>query len=261
MNEFHRPPVSYAYLGDHVGLIVTATGKRMYVDTLDTTLAPHLILDGYWEQWLSTFIRSTLAPGSVFLDVGANVGWYTLLALEQGAYVHAFEPNPRIHALLSRTLTLNNFLPGTVKTHQLALLDLSGTLTFVCPKHWGGNGRVRLDAPQAEMRGTDQLDEFPVVTRSLDSLQLGAVDYIKIDAEGAESLILRGAERTLRENLGVRLLVEHHALEAEYETITWLREELDFQLSYVDHQSRLKRLTVADLPSLPDSEMLYLVRA
>jgi FkbM family methyltransferase len=251
--------MNYAYLGDHTGLITTSTGRRMYVDTLDTIAAPHLIIDGHWESWVTAFLRAVVAPRSVFVDVGAHLGWYTLLAHEcQCAHVHAFEPNPRLHDLLARTLSING-LSGATTLHQKALLDGTYSMRFEVPTHWSGNGRL-------DLKGDGQWGSarpgagWSVDTCSLDSLGLGAVDFIKLDAEGAESRIIRGAEITIETNPSLRLLVEHHAIEYEYETMTWLHDRFGFRMAVVDHSSRLRELSVADLPSLPDSEMLYLVR-
>lgn len=247
----------YAYLGDHVGLITTKYGHRMYVDTLDTIAAPHLIIDGDWEGWVADFIRSTLPRGGVFVDIGAHLGWYTLLAHRHGAgLVHAFEPNPRLHELVQRTLSLNALSHQTT-LHNLALHDGEHFCELQVPTHWSGNGRLVLDGQQRDSR---ESSSFKVCTHTLDSCNLGTVDYVKLDAEGVESRILRGAEKTLRENHGIRLLVEHHQLQDEYDTMRWLTNELGFSMAVLTHASRLTEVAVEQLADVPDSEMLYLAR-
>lgn len=247
----------YAYLGAHVGLITTRYGHRMYVDTLDTIATPHLIIDGEWEGWVAAFIQSTFPPGGVFVDIGAHLGWYTLFAHSQRArLVHAFEPNPRLHELLHRSLSLNA-LSGATRLENLALHDGEHLCELHVPKHWSGNGRLVLEGQERYGR---ESDTFEVCTQSLDSCNLGPVDYIKIDAEGAESRILRGAEATLRSNPGVRLLVEHHQLQDEYDTMRWMIEELGFSMAVLTHESEVAAVTVEQLPDVPDSEMLYLAR-
>ena len=84
------------YLGDHTALCVNKYGQKMFVDTRDTSLAPHLLVEGNWEDWITTAIMQHV-PGAHFIDVGANVGWYSLVAQHYKAKsVMAFEPNPKL---------------------------------------------------------------------------------------------------------------------------------------------------------------------
>ena len=89
---------------------------KFFVDSRDIGLAPHLMLDGYWEFWISDFIWRNLRPGFRVLDVGANLGYYTVLAADlvgpQGQ-VTAFEPNPRMFELLQRNAGINGFSQWT----------------------------------------------------------------------------------------------------------------------------------------------------
>ena len=85
---------------------------KMYVDLRDTGFAPHLMLEGYWEYWITDFVWRNVKPGQVALDLGANHGYYTLLLADlvgPGGRVHAFEPNPRLLELLRRNIALNGF--------------------------------------------------------------------------------------------------------------------------------------------------------
>lgn len=279
-----------AYLGDHVSLTTTTFGDRIFVDTLDTISAPHLLLEGVWEGWIAKFLHSVLKdlPRGSFVDVGAHLGWYTLLAhqlLGEDRTVYAFEPNTRVRELLDRTLHINGLAKRT-RLYPYALADADGTAYFEVPRNWSANARIVSDSGVEQLGdgvlgGVREIDVAAaaghppsehdsdytsVPMRTLDSVMhgLGPVDFIKIDAEGAESRVLRGAERTLKVNLQVQLLVEHHdkgkLLEDEVETMEWLTTKLGFALAVVEHDSRLRQLSLKDLEKLPDSEMLYLTR-
>ncbi len=249
--------LTYAYLGDGVGLVRTAFGERMFVDTRDTVFTPHAILEGEWESWVTKFIRQSLPPGAVFLDVGANHGWFTLAALKcRAERVHAFEANPRLHWLLSRTLSING-VSGSVNLHQVAVLDRDGEVEFEVPVDWSGNGRTVLVAGDNDKR---ECARFRVPCRSIDSMAIGRVDFIKIDVEGAESNALRGAEATLRANHGIRLLVEHHHLPQAFDVMRWMTEELGFQMALLSHDARVRELNLTQLSDVADSEMIYLAR-
>ncbi len=269
-----------AYLGDHVSLTTTTFGDRIYVDTLDTISAPHLLLEGVWEGWIAKFLHSVVKdlPRGSFVDVGAHLGWYTLLAhqlLGEDRQVYAFEPNPRVHELLNRTLHINGLAKRT-HLYPYALANENGMARFEVPNTWSANARIidpgaaAYDGPGMVEKGHNAAGQESTYTsvpmRTLDSVMagLGPVDFIKIDAEGAESRVLRGAENVLDANPRIQLLVEHHdkgkLLEEEVRTMDWLITKGGFALAVVEHDSRLRQLSLKDLEKLPDSEMLYLTR-
>jgi FkbM family methyltransferase len=264
-------PRTIAYLGDGVSLTTTQLGHKIFVDTRDTISAPHLLLTGGWEVYIAKFLRAAVQdlPRASFVDIGAHLGWYTLLAhhlLGERGTVYSFEPNPRVRELLERTLHINGLARRT-HVYPYALSDHEeGTAALELPKHWSSNARL---VPAETGRGPvleghgrpTTYQQVPV--RKLDTVLhgLGPVDFVKIDAEGAECRILRGAERTLDVNPQIQLLVEHHdhGLDDEQRTMEWLVAK-GFGLAVVDHDSLLRELSIDDLAKLPDSEMLYLRR-
>lgn len=78
----------------------------------DVGFAPHIIMDGFWEYWITQFIAARMKDGAVVLDVGANFGYYTLLMSDligpSGKCI-AFEPNPGVAAKLRKTIAINGF--------------------------------------------------------------------------------------------------------------------------------------------------------
>lgn len=181
-------------------------GVRLFVDLADTLIGVRIV-EGKFELAEREFILRTLQPGDVTIDVGANVGYFALLMASKvgpEGHVYAFEPLPRNSALLAQSVTENGFADRITLT-RAALADRGGELELVSPTtslHWGG----------AYLRTADE-DAFPSgheVTRvqvsALDEMALRRpVKFIKIDAEGAELLILRGASRLLHEDRPVVL--------------------------------------------------------
>lgn len=166
-------------LGDHSKILVRP----------GSTNAPHAVHRNppnyemfVWKQWLK--------PGDLFVDVGANIGIYTVFALDLGAEVIAVEPTPNAD-YLRENLALNGC---TAQVVQKALSDAPG--------------RVRMT------QGLDSLNHLlldgaggvEVECTTLDLL-LGdrVADGVKIDVEGAERLVLEGATRSLSEHR-VRML-------------------------------------------------------
>ena len=202
------------YCGDYTALCVTKFGDKIYVDTRDTSLAPHLMVQGEWEPWVSNQFRQSLAarPGAHVIDVGANFGWYTLLACRLGAsHVTAFEPNPRLAALLRRTVSVNG-LRQKVTVCQYAASDSAGRRRLVFDTYeLGGGSLPQVTSPMLKsteevvLVETQRLDDGIVPGFALEP-RPGLV--IKIDVEGHELDVLRGAEKILK--LRPVLFVEHH---------------------------------------------------
>jgi FkbM family methyltransferase len=187
-----RPSI---YLGNFRALTGLFTGHKIFVDTRDVGIAPHLLWEGRWEPWIDHHVLYAVQPGMTVCDVGAAFGYYTLLMAEKvGARgrVHAFEPNPALAALLQQSVAVNGFHPR-VTIHQLALGAEDGELRLhVDTESVGGAFLSQADA----QAGTDAV---PVVVRRLDDLVPAdqKVDFLKVDVEGFEAAVMAGARATL----------------------------------------------------------------
>lgn len=155
------------------------------------------------------FVEHVLRPGGVFVDAGAFHGWYTLVASRvvgpQGLAV-AFEPNPDAYAILERNVALNE--RRNVRIFNCALSDADGSAVL----YWGPDDGVASSlGPVPGGKGWDQ-----VTTRRLDDvvdeLKIQRVDLVKVDVEGAEASLLRGAVDVLRESTPVVLFEVYPAV-------------------------------------------------
>jgi FkbM family methyltransferase len=141
----------------------------------------------------------------VSVDIGANLGGYTWLLRRFSKSVIAFEPNPDLAARLTRLMRV----APSVTVHNCALSDSDGTVVLRIPDD---HGRSTLEAANT-LHGRETR-EVPVPARRLDGIVLGRVGFIKIDVEGHELAVLRGAERLLRDshpNLLIEATDEHRA--------------------------------------------------
>lgn len=177
-----------AYLGDETALCRVLGRYKMFVDTRDVGLSSHLMLDGYWEMWLSEVMVQVLRKGMIAADVGANLGYFTLLMASRvgpGGAVHAFEPNPPIADRLSKSIDVNGFT-SWVTLHRDPLGREDGLeVRLAVPEGEPKNAHV---VPGAELAGG-----VPLRTRRFDSHpELLEADVIKIDVEGAELDVWRG---------------------------------------------------------------------
>jgi len=158
-----------------------------------------------WNPEEYTAFRAAVRPGATVLDVGANVGAYTLLfARWVGANgkVVAFEPAPEAAAGLRRHLELNE-LSSTVDVQQCAVSDSAGTARFACAEANGANAIV------VGQPGTAAIEVATVTLDAFCSRNRIVPDVIKIDVEGAELDVLRGARQVLAFG-GLQVFLELH---------------------------------------------------
>jgi len=174
------------------------------------------------EPEVVEYLLQNLKPGMTFLDVGAGVGWFTLIgAHEVGdeGLVLAYEPLPSRYKLLRENVKLNNF--ENVQCFPLALSDKEGE-AYMTGRHL--------------MRLTHRKTDISTKTISLDShfvtLNLKRVDVVKIDVEGEELKVLYGMEQTIENNPQIKIVCEiHGAIESgreHEERLFYFMSELGF---------------------------------
>jgi FkbM family methyltransferase len=143
------------------------------------------------------YLPDWVGPGDLAIDVGANLGGYTYELSRLSGHVIAFEPNP---AMASAIGSLH--LPGVVVRPE-ALSDISGEITLHIPH---GQKHVLASIELGVVAG-EECATVTVPTAPLDSLELNGVRFIKIDVEGAEERVLKGASATIARERPI-LLVE-----------------------------------------------------
>jgi FkbM family methyltransferase len=201
------------YLGNHTALCRILGRYKFYVDTRDRGFGSNILLDGFWEMWLTQLIASYVEPGMVVFDVGANFGYYTLLLADlvgAAGKVYAVEPNPETAAYLRHSVTLNGVGNRTVIVEAAAGSVDAPSVQLCAPQGEPKNSYVVSEAQAAAVPdGTSYV--VPQVTIDGIVATAGRVDFIKVDAEGAEGEIVTGMEDTLRRFKPI-LVLEFNAL-------------------------------------------------
>ena len=178
---------------------------KMYVECSDVGLAPHLMLDGYWEMHVTEAILGFVRAGMTVVDVGANQGYFTMLLADlvgPGGHVFAAEPNPRMMDLLQRSVLLNGFRTRVVPVAQALSRNSGDTVTLHIPKDLPQNGSIMWN-------GNETSRPVVIDTVSLDDLiGDGPVDFIKIDVEGAEEAVWDGMARIIARNRPLSIVLE-----------------------------------------------------
>ena len=218
--------------GDGDELIPVTFDQNIHVE-LDITehIQSWIFYFGYYEKQVTKYICSQLHPGMDFVDIGANIGYYTLIAAKRlfaSDRVHAFEPDNDNFERLKRNVELNEMT--NVELNRLAVSNSSGRATFYSSNQGrnrgiGGLRQTEKGSQVAVTCKTVRLDEY--FSERFPS-RLNKVGLVKIDIEGAEFLALQGAQ-SLLENRPVLVIEACDVLTQRFGYTTlelrqWLRQ-------------------------------------
>jgi FkbM family methyltransferase len=233
-------------------------GGHQFICDLRDSIAREVCFTGRYEPQETAVVQAVLKPGMTFVDVGANWGYFTLLAAHlvgPSGCVLSLEPDPRLHRILQMNLTINRL--SQVKPFAVAAAASAGWLTLAGFQESKGNfGLSRVVGDQGCRSQTDGcgggVERFRVSARPLDDVLARAgvatVDLMKMDIEGAEGLALQGMQQYLSQQRIRRLMLELHPQQlAEHGQVA---SELIRQLRHfgyvswrIDHSPRANRRT------------------
>lgn len=186
---------------------VPGLGMDFEILARDTVIGPS-IERGAWEDHESRLFRAHLRPGCRVLDLGANVGWFSCLAVLAGCEVHSFEPVPFIADALERNVERAMRIGGGRATvHRCAAGAEEGSARIAVGGSNLGDNRVLDEGAVAPAdMGDPELVEISI--RPVDTLVQGPVRVLKIDTQGSEWLALSGAQALLEASPELALLIE-----------------------------------------------------
>lgn len=250
------------YLGDHTSLTRLFTGQYIYVDTQDTSVAPHLMISGEWEPEITKVWQKLTNKGDVVFDVGANFGYYGITASQKAGSVHYFDANPRLTTLITNSASINGHLPYS-KVNQLAVSDKNTTYEFSVYDHFIGSSRI--SDGKKDARGEYKTkDKFKVKAVSIDSYvkQAGIkkIDLMKIDVEGHEDKVYAGLKQTIKNNKKLRILLEFTDQEYKNPDKFFAKMKDDFKFVYGIDGDQLKSVrTYKSLKKLSGDDWVMLL--
>jgi FkbM family methyltransferase len=195
----------------HEFVAPTVFGSRLAGNTQDT-IQQYIYYFGIFEPNLTHWIKSRLAPGDVFVDVGANIGYFSLLAsslIGPGGLVVAIEASPTIFRLLQQNLGRNH--RSNVRAVNVAASDAKGLVKlFRGPEHNIGMTGLFAEQDGIQME-FEALVEAEPLGRILREVESRRARLIKIDVEGAEWSAARGMAEVLASGrTDLEVIVEIH---------------------------------------------------
>ena len=192
----------------------------MYLDPRDLAVVPHLVLERIWEReityaWLSVLNN----PNSVVIDIGANFGYYGMLAAqrldkEKGKVVF-FEPNPELHYYIHKTLSVNWLNENSV-VENMGLAEASGTAQLHILEDYVGSSSMhsveQLSSYLSEQMHLKAQSVITVPTVTLDEYckthDIKKVNYVKMDIEGYEEAAYLGMKQIVKSSPEMILFLE-----------------------------------------------------
>jgi FkbM family methyltransferase len=212
--------------------------KMQLHDEADQIISARLRQDRCWENYETQLTLQHLKSGDVYVDVGANIGYYTLVAAQrvgsQGKVI-AYEPDADNFALLKTNVMLNSL--HNVQLFPIALYDKNADGKLFLSGDNFGDHRVYA---ANETRASREI--FLVHGGEHLSQQTQKIDFLKIDTQGAEFFVMNGLRQLIMENrahLSIMLEFCPYGIRhsgADGHDLVQLLEDIGMQLQIVDHQ-------------------------
>jgi FkbM family methyltransferase len=195
--------------------------------------------DGSYELEVQRILLERLKPGSVFYDVGANLGFYSLLAARQKAQVFAFEPDVQNAESLERHVRLNS-LAANIEVIRAAVFSTSGFVALEPADSARGHGNAHVGPNTQHSNPTVKV---PCITLDDFAREHVVPSTIKIDVEGAESNVLKGAEELFTHSRPHLICEVHDAANASF-IEAWLKTRR-YELRWLDTNNSFPRQLLA----------------
>ncbi len=189
---------------------------------MNNPCADHIVKNGIFEYPLIDWCEQFLTKDGVFIDIGAHMGTYSIILSKKCKQVYAFEAQKSTFDCLNIGISLNNCF--NIEPINIALSSEEGTVTLHHVSEDGGGSTIKSDI--LECSGQTILEEETVEMRTLDSFHLENVEFLKIDVEGAELDVIKGAVETLVNNNFPPFIFEAWADD-------WYKPNRDLLISYV----------------------------
>ncbi|MEX0932605.1 MAG: FkbM family methyltransferase [Candidatus Pacearchaeota archaeon] len=193
-SNLHPKMIYYSLKSNNGKIIKTILGSKMILDLNDKGLSRQLLLRGIREEEATKQLTKSLKEGMVCLEVGSNIGYFLLIESKlvgSKGKIYALEPDPRSFKILRENVKLNN-IEDNIQLYNFAAGNKNGKEKFMLSKYYNSSNMTNYDAGSTG-------DYIDVEVRKLDDLfKKEKIDFIRMDSEGYEFEILKGAKNILK---------------------------------------------------------------
>ena len=217
-------------------------GLKIYLDPRDLAVSVHIALDGVWEDSVTKAWLSVQKDNSVIFDIGANFGYFGLLAAQatdHSSRVHFFDANPNLMPYLRKSLSINWFNEKSTLVNK-AISNKSGKSTINILEDFIGSSSVQ-SVEQLNSYLKDTIDvkvkesveiEAINIDQYCSSLNISNVDLVKIDIEGYEEKAYEGMSSVIEKSNNLIVFLEFTRQAYENPKKFYDRIRRDFQYLY-----------------------------
>jgi len=214
-----KPTVQTVLVDPKTLLTRLFTGIKIYLDPQDISVSAHVAVDGVWEKPVTKAWLAVLKKNDTVLDVGANFGYFGILAGQftdrKDSKVILFEANKNLIPYITKSLSLN-WLNEHVKVENLAISDRRGKVKLNVLKDYLGSSSLhsveKLDSFMHEKMQLEVAESMSVESTTIDMYckenNIQAVDLIKMDIEGYEEKAYAGMKDIIKSSKNLTLFIE-----------------------------------------------------
>ena len=223
-------------------------GLKLVCQKDDTAAIPHSIINiGEYEMDDSELIHSLVRDGDTFIDVGANIGWYSIgiPKVKNNVKMYSFEPMPKTYKQFMENIKLND-MEDKINTYHYGLSNKDGEVEFYYfPNNSGNSSMAKMNDGISEkmVLKVEMLDTF------IKNNKIDKVDFLKCDVEGAELLVFEGGIETIKKDKPIIFAEMLRKWSAKYDyhpnVIIKMFEEIGYQC-YVLVDGKLKKFFSMD---------------
>jgi len=243
IGKFYPVKFVLEHLKSDVALV---QGHKMFLDSKDSL---SLTLNGIYEEFETELVKKEIRRGDVVLDIGANIGYYTLLFAKlvgENGKVIAFEPDPTNFALLKRNVEINGY--KNVVLVQKAVSNKSGKLKLYLSEDNKGDHRIYNSHDNrkfVEIEGIKLDDYFKDENRK--------INFVKMDIQGAEGGAVQGMFELLMKNRSMEIISEFWPIGLKrfgIEPIEYLKMLLSHGFKLYELNEKEKKLDIVNITKL-----------
>lgn len=212
--------------------------KIFFCDKNDSVVSASIRSGIPWESFMHQYFKKFSNKNKIALDIGANIGTHTIYLSEYFKEVHGFEPQRKVFDLLKSNIEINNC--HNVKLHNFGLGVKN---EIVQMQEYDENSDFNQGGVGIDLKKNSEKKGEEIYVKVLDELNLKDVSFIKLDVEGYEYFVLKGAEKTISISRPIIIIEINHRSEEYRKNIFKFFKKLQY---------KLKRISWADYLALPN---------
>ncbi|MDD2723475.1 MAG: FkbM family methyltransferase [Methylovulum sp.] len=233
------------YLGDNLAITRLFTGQKMYVDTRDVSLAPHILLEGEWEPQITSIFRKYVEEVSTVFDIGANFGFFSLMAgtSNHKGSIHIFEANPDLIHIIIKNVSVNG-LTNRSKVNHFAVTNKSNEkVTINIFKDLWGSATLHDVNDKSLIDNSYEVESITIDDYCKKQL-IQNIDIIKLDIEGFEDKAYEGMREIIAASDNLKMFIEFtfYAYAEPEKFLEKIFEDFDFVYAINENTGEKSRL-------------------